>query len=400
MALAWVESVEVTGLVGRAKKHKLILNRDVNVIWGINGGGKTSLLKIIHSALHGDASTLVRVPVKTATVTFFEPRTQKRYTRTLETGTDAIERERYVRDLLTEVATIEEYERLRFEFLKEDTNSFRWRTHPRTDRRHISDGRFPHQYLPISRAPAGRYSGRTRLHGSQEKVDLLDETSYDRIFAAGIQDLWRDYSTEELANIRAIQTRGIAEILKRIVERETDIDSDPGEMPASEAFEYLKTFFGSQRLPLKDTSISKFFKDFSNNTVLRQAVTEIVAIQKSIEKAQEPARKVEALLLDFFHGTKEIDLTSTKLNVRSDSGTIPVASLSSGEKQIIRLLLECLAAGENCIIIDEPELSMHVSWQHRLISSLQLVNPKAQIIVATHSPEVMARLDDEKVFEL
>jgi predicted ATP-dependent endonuclease of OLD family len=52
------------------------------------------------------------------------------------------------------------------------------------------------------------------------------------------------------------------------------------------------------------------------------------------------------------------------------------------------------------IIIDEPELSMHIDWQHDLLAALRVLNPQCQIIVATHSPEVMADVPDDKIFRL
>jgi predicted ATP-binding protein involved in virulence len=79
---------------------------------------------------------------------------------------------------------------------------------------------------------------------------------------------------------------------------------------------------------------------------------------------------------------------------------LPLATLSSGEKQILRILVEAIGARDSAVIIDEPELSMHVDWQRQIVSAMLVVNPHCQLILATHSPEVMAHLDDHQVFEL
>jgi len=79
---------------------------------------------------------------------------------------------------------------------------------------------------------------------------------------------------------------------------------------------------------------------------------------------------------------------------------IPLESLSSGEKQLMQILLEVMAGGVNAVIIDEPELSMHVDWQNRLVASMRTVNPESQLVLATHSPEVMANLDEKYIFQL
>jgi predicted ATP-binding protein involved in virulence len=63
-------------------------------------------------------------------------------------------------------------------------------------------------------------------------------------------------------------------------------------------------------------------------------------------------------------------------------------------------MLEALAAEAGTVMIDEPELSMHVDWQQVLVASMKKVNPDCQLLLATHSPEVMADVPDELVFEL
>jgi len=48
-------------------------------------------------------------------------------------------------------------------------------------------------------------------------------------------------------------------------------------------------------------------------------------------------------------------------------------------------------------IADEPELSLHVLWQEKLISSLRGLNPNAQIISATHSPDIVGSLSKQAI---
>ena len=82
------------------------------------------------------------------------------------------------------------------------------------------------------------------------------------------------------------------------------------------------------------------------------------------------------------------------LNFRiGDSSTvIDSYSLSSGEKQLLYIMLTVLLEERQnyILILDEPELSMHVSWQRKLISTIKRLNPNCQIIMATHSPAIFA----------
>jgi predicted ATPase len=41
-------------------------------------------------------------------------------------------------------------------------------------------------------------------------------------------------------------------------------------------------------------------------------------------------------------------------------------------------------------VADEPELSLHVSWQEKLLGALTKLAGRCQFIVATHSPDIAA----------
>lgn len=65
--------------------------------------------------------------------------------------------------------------------------------------------------------------------------------------------------------------------------------------------------------------------------------------------------------------------------------------LSSGEKQFLIVMLTVLLQREeeSILIMDEPEISMHLDWQRSLLSNIKVLNPQCQIILATHSPGVI-----------
>lgn len=65
--------------------------------------------------------------------------------------------------------------------------------------------------------------------------------------------------------------------------------------------------------------------------------------------------------------------------------------LSSGEKQFLIIMLTVLLQRkeESILIMDEPEISMHLDWQRSLLNNIKALNPNCQIILATHSPGVI-----------
>ncbi|MEM7691049.1 MAG: AAA family ATPase [Pseudomonadota bacterium] len=79
-----------------------------------------------------------------------------------------------------------------------------------------------------------------------------------------------------------------------------------------------------------------------------------------------------------------------------DKSSITVERLSSGEKQLLIFLAETLLQEKQPFIFlaDEPELSLHVEWQEQLVSNLLKVNPNAQVLFATHSPDIVGPYSD------
>jgi len=79
--------------------------------------------------------------------------------------------------------------------------------------------------------------------------------------------------------------------------------------------------------------------------------------------------------------------------VRKGDKVLSFEQLSSGEKQLFILLTESLLQRNQpyIFIADEPELSLHIEWQRRVLSDIKSLNTEAQIIVATHSPEIAGR---------
>lgn len=92
-----------------------------------------------------------------------------------------------------------------------------------------------------------------------------------------------------------------------------------------------------------------------------------------------------------FIDDKQVKIDSNgDLIIQKDGKKIAIADLSFGEKQLLILLIETLLQKSEpfTFFADEPELSLHIEWQAKIISSIRELNSYSQIIVATHSPEI------------
>lgn len=97
---------------------------------------------------------------------------------------------------------------------------------------------------------------------------------------------------------------------------------------------------------------------------------------------------------------KQIEIEGSKFSVVTDNGTLPVGALSSGEMQILLILLRVfLLNGRGAVVlIDEPENSLDIDWQFDLVNLLVRLNPNAQFFITTHSPALFGDGWGDKVW--
>lgn len=113
------------------------------------------------------------------------------------------------------------------------------------------------------------------------------------------------------------------------------------------------------------------------------------------EKAAQAAqmkRRFQDLVDDLFSETgKTIDRKSNELSFIQYGEPLQPYLLSSGEKQILLILLTALTEDLDPYVffMDEPEASLHFEWQKRLITMVRELNPNAQIVMTTHSPALI-----------
>ena len=88
--------------------------------------------------------------------------------------------------------------------------------------------------------------------------------------------------------------------------------------------------------------------------------------------------------------------------VKSDANeNLSLKDLSSGEQEILVLFYKLIfESNVNLLLIDEPEISLHIAWQKELMTDLKKiinVNKNIQVIIATHSPQIISNNWDLQV---
>lgn len=118
-------------------------------------------------------------------------------------------------------------------------------------------------------------------------------------------------------------------------------------------------------------------------------------------------RFVNSVNMFFEEGGKNIMVAGNGdiivMNKRRKNKKMQVEELSSGEKQIITLMaylaFKVDGRRQRIYIVDEPEVSLHITWQERFVDALLEACPDGQFILATHSPSIISRKERRSMCE-
>lgn len=122
------------------------------------------------------------------------------------------------------------------------------------------------------------------------------------------------------------------------------------------------------------------------------------AQQLSVKK-----KRFQDIVDELFDETgKRIVRTENEIRFTQIGEQLTPYQLSSGEKQILAILLTVLVEDDQSYVLfmDEPEVSLHIEWQKRLIDLILELNPNVQIILTTHSPALVMNGWADKVTEV
>lgn len=97
----------------------------------------------------------------------------------------------------------------------------------------------------------------------------------------------------------------------------------------------------------------------------------------------------------FLRKTVDVSVADGLTVMGSDGKAIPASGLSSGEQHELVLIYNLLfrVAPGTLVLIDEPEISLHVSWQKQFLQDVLRIAQASNLkfIIATHSPSIIGK---------
>jgi predicted ATPase len=151
---------------------------------------------------------------------------------------------------------------------------------------------------------------------------------------------------------------------------------------SEEVNKFLQYFLGKlNKVIVATRDVEKMVEEFVNNC------------NAYLQEDKDEANNLDLLGPNVLFDSKYLHLDKKTLQVRVRSviknRNVPVDALSSGEKQMISLFARLyLYEGEKIVLIDEPELSLSLEWQRKILEDILMAPSCAQVIAITHSPFV------------
>ena len=128
------------------------------------------------------------------------------------------------------------------------------------------------------------------------------------------------------------------------------------------------------------------------NRIIEQLTCGTAEGQTQAALLSVPKKMFQDMVDELFCETgKRIIRQSNEIMFDQEGETLYPYQLSSGEKQLLVILLTVLVQDgqPSVLFMDEPEVSLHIEWQQRLIELIRRLNHNLQIILTTHSPAVI-----------
>jgi energy-coupling factor transporter ATP-binding protein EcfA2 len=393
--MAHIVRFKIAGLLGRDKPIEVNLESDVNIFFGENGSGKTTLLRILDAALDLNEEVMLNLSVVRAEVDIYSLQADAVFTHTWDRASIRNAKAKYEHIMLRPDMSEMRVSDTTFTDVEiaGQKSVPRWIVTSKGKKDKVDSRAYSHEFLPTSRL----YSTDGNFRSLSARG--ITEKQLDQAFAENLNKTWLVYYAKILSTVRTIQEEGLRAVLYHGLSQSKEGPTGPTLDP-EKAYRNVKQFLnrqasGDARLLGSESS---FAERYASEPALRRIVDNINNVEERIELAMSPIKSFTTTINNLFSRGKQLRTVEKGLEIALENGSyISPANLSSGEKQMLKILLTAMTSGPNSVIIDEPELSIHIDWQRKLVRIIHALNPRCQLILASHAPEVMAEIADKKI---
>lgn len=420
-----IKQITVHGLFNTFHHEIKFSSENIRIIIGENGVGKTTVLKILDSIFNKDYQTLLSIVFDSIIIhfstneevwTITKESNEKKDTIRIKNSNSIdddqlinfskrhldipkrflrINKDEWIDRRLDTVITrneimekygVEVADKYDFDMENTITNEKKWYT------KKINENRI--RLIRAQRLFQQKYEGR-RGYEYQETASL---------FAQNLVDLLKKNDTEFSIVSQKLDQTFANRLLKALNKKKNNID-------ISKLLERLH-FLTEYRNRLREVGIISQGDDevIQNLEQIDDNILKVLSLYvedntQKLECYKDTADKLNILLnilnRRFKHKKIIIDKTqgfivasnSPLSKAINDNKGVSVDKLSSGEQNELIMFYDLLfnCDSKDLVLIDEPEISLHLKWQQSLIDDFRNIcdNNKLSLVIATHSPDII-----------
>ena len=367
----------------------LIFNSDINIITGINGSGKTTILKLIWYILSGNIERIFRENI------FFQNLLLITNKYKISLNSEDIKKKSIKIDLFdmkgkiisskviynTGISEIsfDELDKFNITLIEKIESSVFFPTFRRIEggfstTTHISEG--------------GERKSRSESYGLYRDSERLQDS---------ISNISNRLSLVNHKFVYSISTKDIIELVSKKFTEVANRSTKNYEIFANETINELEKYkdidFKEEKEFISEQQKSDILV---NSKAILQKVKKRAREVKKFHKDQLKPFTVLEKIVKRLYKNKGIKI-SDQIQWGYKKNYLDSNLLSSGEKQMLSFLCYNAFFRNSPIFIDEPEISLHPDWQRLLFSILESQESNNQFIVATHSPLIYAKYSDKEL---
>lgn len=441
--LHYIRKLKIDGLFNSQYSMTIEMNDSINCIYGANGSGKTTIINLLVAALSCDVRRLENIKFKSFTV-FTAKSKQKKAIKFF-----SVEKSKTAEDVKSKISYVfnkaDSQDTLNVsEFTQTESKELKTIIEKLISANYLPLNRFNESDVGDSLRERDflMRSFRTHADSGNEEIELLldpvrrmlvnlerkfkDEFSQkQKAIRTDLENL-KDKVLEKLLIDDALVEKVSETTLRKVAIAKDDYKStkskldyiglklpnDKLEKHFSVMAEISERLTDRQGIYIKsmkdgpaaasDEARRAILKEYSDVLRIYRSIApfhnRLLSIISDVEESAAYRLSQQKLFNDFqdsinlFFVNKKFEFTDVGGFSFSCKGVpTKIEELSSGEKHIVALLGKvALSKSAGAIFIaDEPELSLHLSWQRKLLPAIQKLAPDMQIIVATHAPAII-----------
>ena len=404
----YLRKFHISGLFGRYE-HSIDLADPISIIMGDNGVGKTVMLRAIKAILECDFHTLLTMTFSAITVSFSHKKAGtityiQHQDEGIEVKTSARTKEGFwvhqtnissnLPPYIREVALDRWIDIRSHNIYTADDLRMKYHVEPYS----VKDGILPGWYINLYKESNVLMIHTQRLYKFGESAqfgDILTINLYSRKLAEYMSSELSSAGNDAAAFDRTFPVRLVRYLKANVKTTANELIHD---MQNLEAKRRKLSDIGV--ISEEENDLSKLFvlTDNEKDKVLRSVFK--LYIKDSHEKLQryDSLSQKASLFLDIINSRfmyKYLTLDRTKgfvVRTHKDSmDEIPIDKLSSGEQNEIILFYDLIfnTPAQSLVLIDEPEISLHLEWLQKMLEDFKRVSELngIRMLIATHSPD-------------